>query len=108
MNRYRTFAAMTLALGLLATSAQAQDPNKGAAVGRSVGGDEFTDESHSGDLLKAVHVRSGTSVDAIRFVYDKGDQTHGGGGGSFHGESIASDEYIGEVTVTYDNMVDSV
>lgn len=112
MNRNRIFAAMTLALGLLATFARAQtdsdDGNKSEAVGRSVGGVRFEDSAHVGDRLAAVQVRSGTSVDMIEFVYDQGSSKHGGGGGEFHGESIAENEYIGQVIVTSDNMVDSV
>jgi hypothetical protein len=114
MNRNRIFAAMTLALGLLALSARAQtdsdggNKDKSEAVGRSVGGVPFEDSAHGGDQITAVQVRSGTSVNMIEFVYDQGSSKHGGGGGEFHGESIAENEYIGQVIVTSDNMVDSV
>jgi hypothetical protein len=106
MNRTQLFAVMALTLGSLTTSAQAQ--TQSPTVGRSVGGDPFSDGSYVQTKLTAVHVRSGTSVHSIRFVYGEDGPAHGGGGGWFHGEALASDEFIGGVTVTYDNMVDSV
>jgi hypothetical protein len=106
MNRNRIFAATTLALGLFATSAQAQTASP--SVGRSVNGDSFSDASYVQRQVTAIYVRSGTSVHSIRFMYGEDGPMHGGNGGWLHSEAIASDEFIGGVTLTYDGLVDSV
>ena len=83
-------------------------PNCQPVVGRSVNGDPFSDASYVRRQVTAVCVRSGTSVHSIRFMYGEDGPMHGGNGGWLHSEAIASDEFIGGVTVTYDGLVDSV
>jgi hypothetical protein len=92
------------------TSEGPAEPASGLVI-RGNGGQEFDDTkfipAHA--RITAVHVRSGTSLDLIRFITSEGEgPQHGGDGGQFHSIELANDEYISEAQVSYGGMVDSV
>lgn len=86
-------------------------PQFGPAGG--LGGATFRDSLAPGERLAAIQIASGTVIDSIQMIGQKGGSViahprRGGGGGTVHVFPLDVDEFLTEVVIGYASVVNMV